>query len=218
MPDAPPRLSDLVQATDSRAPGDLPDDRDPRVLVLGDPTLAETPAFDGPSSRRVFLARASTLSLAIPGLGAALAACTPADEGTADSVPARTTGDSGAADAGQTVNANSRLDTALAHDHVNTSSTAAVSQVSAAPFRRYDPTLPPLAAERTLRLRWRAQEVPVRITKDTVVAAWTNEQPYPNPILNTELVRAAVQAARAGTPESAGVALPTLPGACGWSE
>jgi LCP family protein required for cell wall assembly len=60
--------------------------------------------------------------------------------------------------------------------------------------------------------------IAVGLTPPDYVAAWTNEQPYPNPILNTELVRAAVQAARAGTPEAVAVSLPTLPGACGWSE
>jgi polyisoprenyl-teichoic acid--peptidoglycan teichoic acid transferase len=59
--------------------------------------------------------------------------------------------------------------------------------------------------------------IAVGLTPPEFVAAWTNEQPYPNPILNVDLVRAAVQAARNGTLEAVGVALPTLPGACGWT-
>jgi len=43
---------------------------------LSDILEAET-ILEGPSSRRAFLARASALSLAIPGVGAALAACSP---------------------------------------------------------------------------------------------------------------------------------------------
>ena len=43
---------------------------------LSDILEAET-ILEAPSSRRAFLARASALSLAIPGVGAALVACSP---------------------------------------------------------------------------------------------------------------------------------------------
>jgi nitrite reductase (NO-forming) len=154
------------------------------------PLLSELLADDallGTSTRRTFLSRASTLSLALPGVGAALAACSPGGSGTADSAAAGAAGARGVAagqDPGLANNANSRLDTALSHGHGSSSATAATAQATAAPFRRYDPALPPLSAERTLRLHWRAQEVPVRITSDTVVAGWTFEGDIPGPIVH----------------------------------
>jgi nitrite reductase (NO-forming) len=65
-----------------------------------------------------------------------------------------------------------------------TSVTPAVAASAAAAFRTYDPALPPLARERTTRLHWRAQEVPVRIREDTVVAGWTFEGDIPGPIVH----------------------------------
>jgi nitrite reductase (NO-forming) len=52
------------------------------------------------------------------------------------------------------------------------------------PFHRYDPALPPLSAERTLRLHWHSREAPVRINNHTVVAAWTFEGDVPGPIVH----------------------------------
>jgi nitrite reductase (NO-forming) len=49
---------------------------------------------------------------------------------------------------------------------------------------RYDPTLPPLAAGNRLQLNWHAREAPVRISDDTVVAAWTFEGSFPGPIVH----------------------------------
>jgi nitrite reductase (NO-forming) len=48
----------------------------------------------------------------------------------------------------------------------------------------HDPALPPLSSERTLRLNWRAMEVPVRISDDTVVAGWTFEGDIPGPVVH----------------------------------
>ena len=132
------------------------------------------------TSRRTFLSRASALSLAIPGLGAAaLSACSPSGGAPGDSAGAAASG--GALQEPQ--NANSRLDTAIVHGHESTSTTTATAQ-QAAPFRVYDPVLPPLSNERTLRIHWRAQEVPIRISKDTVVAGWTFEGDIPGPIVH----------------------------------
>jgi nitrite reductase (NO-forming) len=175
----PPRLSDLTaEAPCSR------DAEDRAVLVLQSPAI-DPPSnpLTGPGSRRAFLSRASTLSLALPGIGAALAACTPDGPG-------------GRADSGQVArvrqdsldlsNSNSRLDTAVLRNpgHGATSATGAVSVSSAPPFRRYDPALPPLSADRTLRLAWHATEVPLRIREDLVVAAWTFEGDIPGPIVH----------------------------------
>jgi nitrite reductase (NO-forming) len=135
----------------------------------------------GTTNRRQFLTRASTLSLALPGLGA-LAACGPQGTGGADSAGAAA-GDGGQAP-GLARNANSKLDTAV-HDPTQHATASAVQGgQQAAPFRRYDPTLPPLSSERTLRLEWRAQEVPVRIAPNVVVAAWTFEGDIPGPIVH----------------------------------
>jgi Putative multicopper oxidases len=86
----------------------------------------------------------------------------------------------------QVANPNSKLDTALQKDvrHGPSSVTPATQGLTAAPLRRYDPTLPPLSSERTLRLNWRAQEVPLRISQDTTVAAWTFEGDVPGPIVH----------------------------------
>lgn len=113
MHDLPsPRLSDLVDAL-------KPDGAaDPAVLVPGAPAIAEAPAQFAPSNRRTFLARASTLSLARPGFGAALAACAP-DDGDArrDSTGAGSAGASGRGDDSLALyNSNSRLDSAVLRD------------------------------------------------------------------------------------------------------
>ena len=136
--------------------------------------------------RRAFLARASALTLAIPGVGAALAACsqgTPssrADSGRGGGPP---TGAAGAAR--QPHNSDSRLDSAVLRDrqHGTTSATGALS-VTDVPFHRYDPALPPANTNGRLQLNWHARETPIRITDDTVVAAWTFEGDIPGPIVH----------------------------------
>ena len=137
-------------------------------------------------TRRGFLARASALTLAIPGVGAALAACS---QGVP---PSRTdTGRTGGPPAGATSasrqphNADSRLDSAVLRDqqHPATSGTA-TTDVSSVTFHRYDPTLPPVSTNGGLQLDWHARETPVRITDDTVVAAWTFEGDIPGPIVH----------------------------------
>jgi nitrite reductase (NO-forming) len=51
----------------------------------------------------------------------------------------------------------------------------------------FDPALPPLASERTTRLHWRAQEVPLRIDPSTVVGAWTFEGDIPGPVVHVRV-------------------------------
>jgi nitrite reductase (NO-forming) len=143
-----------------------------------------------PRSRRAFLGEAS-LGLVIGGT--ALAGCSPGGGTSGDSAqgggaqgPARPAGAATGA-AAQPFNANSKLDTAL-HDpaaHGTSSATPGTAQgAQAAAYRTYDPALPPLSSERTLRLAWRAQEVPVRISRDTVVAGWTFEGDIPGPVVH----------------------------------
>ncbi|HEX7024241.1 MAG TPA: multicopper oxidase domain-containing protein, partial [Gemmatimonadales bacterium] len=144
------------------------------------PRLSELLEEDdgAPTSRRRFLGQAS-LSLVFGG--AALAAC----REEAKAPP--TTGGAGAVQgdsAARFANPNSRLDSALHREPAHGNLTTVPPGVALPAFRRFDPALPPLPSERTLRLHWRAQEVPVRISADTVVAAWTFEGDIPGPVVH----------------------------------
>jgi nitrite reductase (NO-forming) len=76
-------------------------------------------------------------------------------------------------------------DEPAAADHAAPAQSAAVPLPANAPaFARYAPELPPLSASRTIRLNWRATEVPIRISADTVVAGWTFEDNIPGPIVH----------------------------------
>jgi len=120
--------------------------------------VAAAPSGSEPS-RRDFLKRASILTLTIPGAGAMLTACTPEDAATA--------GDHGMTSGERTGGA-----------------AATQLPANAPPLRRYDPVLPPLSSERTLRLHWRANEAPVRISEDRVVNGWTFEGDIPGPVVH----------------------------------
>jgi nitrite reductase (NO-forming) len=129
------------------------------------------------ATRRAFL-RTSTLGLMIGGT--ALVGCRTGEKPAADSSAAKAPTGSP-----PNQNANSKLDTALNHGPPQaTSATGTGAAASSATFQRYDPALPPLSNERTLRLNWHAKEVPMRISDDTVVAAWTFEGMSPGPIVH----------------------------------
>lgn len=128
--------------------------------------------IENPLNRRFFLRRASLAGAAI-----AAASCSPAGTGDDDAGVAIQEPAAGA------FNSSSRADTALDLDHTS-SHTAAVADASTIEYQRYDPRLPPLSEERTLRLHWRATEVPIRISHDTVIAAWTFEDNVPGPIVH----------------------------------
>jgi nitrite reductase (NO-forming) len=68
-------------------------------------------------------------------------------------------------------NPDSRLDTG-GHANVRQSTRAAEHTPNVA-FHRFDPALPPVSAQRTLKIEFTAQEVPLKISDDTTVAAWT---------------------------------------------
>jgi nitrite reductase (NO-forming) len=147
----------------------------------------------GLSSRRGFLTRASTLSLAIPGLGAALTGCSDEKRPVADSGRGATaTPAAGAANATaqqREHNSDSRLDSAVlkGQQHGTTSATGTATQgAGSTQFHRYAPELPPLVAG-TQRIHWHAREAPVRIDANTVVAAWTFEGDVPGPIVHTRV-------------------------------
>jgi nitrite reductase (NO-forming) len=128
-----------------------------------------------PLDRRDFITRASALSMIVGG--SALVGCATDKQSAGDSAAA--------GNAQQAQNANSRLDTAMQHPPAPSSATGASTQGAAnATFERYDPTLPPLQAGNTIRLNWHAREVPIRISDDTVVAAWTFEGQMPGPIVH----------------------------------
>ena len=179
----PPRLSELVNTLSAGDQAPMRDDE--RVIVLGVPAVGTEAGLTAPASRRAFLARASTLSLMIPGFGAALGACARDrdDEGQARNEQPR---GGGQKDGIGKQNSNSRLDTAVLKDetHGTTTATSGATGAGDVPYHRYDPTLPQLSAERTLRLNWHSREVPVRIKDDTVVAAWTFEGDIPGPIVH----------------------------------
>ena len=146
--------------------------------------------------RRSFLTRASALTLAIPGVGAALTACSPGQTGGSDTTrpagaPVSAAPVSGAPQgAAQPHNSDSRLDSAVlkGHQHGGTSATGSAAQgAQSTTYHRYDPALPPLATGGLLQLHWHAREAPVRISDDTVVAAWTFEGDVPGPIVHTRV-------------------------------
>lgn len=140
--------------------------------------MTATSAFDAPSTRRAFLQRASVLSLAIPGIGAALASCGP----SGNTGGAGTAVGGGSSAAGTPRNPDSRLDTAL---HTGAAgATTPTSGAASVAYHRFDPALPPLSSERTLRVHFTSRAAPVRISDDTVVAAWTFEGDTPGPIVH----------------------------------
>jgi nitrite reductase (NO-forming) len=157
-------------------------DATPRRLseIAGDPESAPGHPI---STRRDFLAK-SSISLVVGSsmlLGCRVESDRPRDN-------AREQADTGSIppDQPQSFNANSKLDTALHRpgEHAATTTVSGGAALDRVTFQPYDATLPPLPTERTIRLTWRAQEVPVRITSDTVVAGWTFEGNIPGPIVH----------------------------------
>ncbi|HET9426099.1 MAG TPA: multicopper oxidase domain-containing protein [Gemmatimonadaceae bacterium] len=129
-----------------------------------------------PLDRRTFITRASALSMVVGGM--TLTGCSTGGSGSTDSATMP-------ADDMATQNANSRLDSTLTPSHGASSATSASTQgASSATFQRYDPALPPRQGVSTLKLDWHAREVPIRISDDTVVAAWTFEGQMPGPIVH----------------------------------
>lgn len=161
--------------------------RHPELPKLSD-LLENEARVLGSSTRRRFIANASTLSLAIPGVGAALAACSPGDPGKPDAVPSGQQKKSGGDDDdGRLSNSNSKLDSSLLKGgrHGNTSITRATPQNEIG-YHTFDPVLPPLTPG-GLKLHWRAKESRIRISEDTVVAAWTFEGDVPGPVVHCQV-------------------------------
>ena len=142
-----------------------------------------------PQTRRSFLARGSLLTLAIPGVGAALTSCSaPSKSGTDTTHPAAP--GQGGAIGPQPHNSDSRLDSAVlkGEHHAGTSATGSATQGAASrPYRRFAPELPPLPAGSTQQIHFHAREVPVQIDDATVIAGWTFEGDIPGPIVHTRV-------------------------------
>ena len=82
-------------------------------------------------------------------------------------------------------NSSSRLDTAVLKGPQNLSSTTpGVNGAGAVALQRYDPALPPLMEGGVHRVHWHARELPVRVSPNLVLAAWTFEGDIPGPILH----------------------------------
>ena len=148
--------------------------------------LEQEPGILSPSTRRKFVSSASALSLAIPGVGAALAACSPGDQSPPDAnVPQ--SGGGAAQTGGGSHNSDSKLDSSLlrGRPHGTTSVTAATPSTEI-PFARFNPELPPLSPG-GLKLHWHAREARLRIDDNTVVAAWTFEGNSPGPIVHCKV-------------------------------
>jgi nitrite reductase (NO-forming) len=158
----------------------------PPAPVLSDLLDRSESDTEATTSRRSFLARASALSLMIPGVGGALAACEQGGQ------PARTdtgrkTASAAPATGGavQPHNADSRLDSAMVDGHQQAAASATGAPSATAPaYHRVDPTLPPANTNGRLQLNWHAREAQVRITDDTVVAGWTFEGDIPGPFVH----------------------------------
>lgn len=136
-----------------------------------------------PATRREFLIKSSVLGAIAPF---ALSACRP-DE--AEHKTGESTGSNAAiapqAGPGTAVrNPDSKLDTGgSANIHQSTASPGSVQNLA---FHRFDPGLPPVARDRTTRLQFTAQEVPIRISDDTVISAWTFDGEIPGPIVHVK--------------------------------
>jgi nitrite reductase (NO-forming) len=132
--------------------------------------------------RRSFLSQASSIGLVIGGT--ALVGCSTKSEEHPDSVAAGT--QQKTPPPGGHQNADSRLDSSIAHTPPPTSATSSAA-VTNAVYQRYDPILPALAAGNVLDLHWHAREAAIRVSDDTVIAAWTFEGTAPGPIVHCRL-------------------------------
>ena len=145
------------------------------------PTLSEL--ADRPATRREFLIKSSVLGALAP---LALSAC---GRDGSEHATKESTGSNAAiapqAGPGTAVrNPDSKLDTG-GHANIH-QSTALSARGQNLAFHRFDPALPPAARERTTRLQFTAQEVPIRISDDTVISAWTFDGDIPGPIVHVK--------------------------------
>jgi nitrite reductase (NO-forming) len=145
------------------------------------PTLSEL--SERSSTRREFLIKSSVLGALAPF---ALTSCDIDKAEQKTGAPSGSTaGAALPAGPGTAVrNPDSKLDTG-GHANIH-QSTAAVGGNQNVAFRRFDPALPPVSAERTVKIQFTAQEVPIRISDDTVISAWTFSGDIPGPIMHVK--------------------------------
>ena len=145
------------------------------------PTLSEL--ADRPATRREFLIKSSVLGALAP---LALSTCgrDESEHATRESMGSNTAIAPQAGPGTAVRNPDSKLDTGgHANIHQSTASPARGQNVA---FHRFDPVLPPVARERTTRLQFTAQEVPIRVSDDTVISAWTFDGDIPGPIVHVK--------------------------------
>lgn len=143
-----------------------------RTDDLPEPATEFAHASEQPTNRRRFLATATALA-------AYLAACT---RSKPESVQSDTTKVASTVPKSNQ-NPDSRVDTTLHHAMPSSSTTPATTGGNVA-FHRFDPALPPVSSSRTTRLHFTARETAIRVSDDTVVAAWTFEGDMPGPIVH----------------------------------
>jgi len=143
------------------------------------PTLSEL--AERPTTRRELLLKSSVLGTLAPF---ALSACDidKAEQKAGASSGSKSVTPPSAGPATAVRNADSKLDTG-GHANVH-QSTAAVGRSENLAFRRFDPALPAVSSERTVKIQFTAQEVPIRISDDTVISAWTFDGDIPGPIVH----------------------------------
>jgi nitrite reductase (NO-forming) len=137
---------------------------------------------DRPATRREFLVRSSVLSALAP---LALSGCgsDESEHKTAEPAGSNAAGAPQAGPATAVRNPDSKLDTG---GHANIHQATAPAKGQNVAFHQFDPVLPPVASERTTRLQFTAQEVPIRISDDTVISAWTFGGDIPGPIVHVK--------------------------------
>jgi nitrite reductase (NO-forming) len=148
-------------------------DHDDAVRTSLEATLAER------TSRRRFIVEAGMLAGSLAACGRPETGEQKTDTTTASAQPGH-----GGGERPHVQNPDSRLDSSLHHPHTGNSVTGEHGGVADVAFRVYDPTLPPVSSERTTRLHFTAEEAPIRIRDDLVVAGWTFNGDIPGPILH----------------------------------
>jgi nitrite reductase (NO-forming) len=82
-------------------------------------------------------------------------------------------------------NPDSKLDTG-GHANIHQSTAGVAGQSPNVTFHRFDPTLPPVSSQRTTRLQFTAQEVPLKISEDLTISAWTFDGDIPGPVVHVK--------------------------------
>lgn len=165
----------MTTERDPKLPSSTPADGRAESLNPGADDAGLLHAATDSTSRRAFLQRASLLTLTIPGVGAALAACAAEGGGRAQG------GAAAAGVQGVSHNPDSRLDTAL---HAPAEHSTGGVSGAGVQFHRYDPALPPLSRSRTLKLHFVARHDAIAVADGLVVAGWTFEGDTPGPIVH----------------------------------